>query len=112
MLGSRVEDLVTPVSDEMVREVMSSGWVRIESLYDAAFGSIPRPVAAAIQQFLGIDRFFAISFVYGGKLYGTALIALLPGEPDPPLEVLQAFRHTAAIALHCRALENARPDGA
>lgn len=111
LLGSRVEDLFTPVTDEMVAEVMASGWIRIESLYDAAFGSIPRPVAAAIQQLLGIDRLIALSFVYGGRLYGTSLIALLPGEPDPPLEVLQAFRHTAAIALRCRALENARPDG-
>jgi len=111
MLGSRVEDLVTPVSDEMVAEVMSRGWVRLESLYDATFGSIPRPIAAAIQRFVGTDRFFAISFVYGGQLYGTSLIGLMPGEPDPPLEILQAFRHTVAIALRCRALENAGGGG-
>ncbi len=108
MLGTRVEDLETPISPEKVRDVMVRGWIRSDSLYDLAFGSVPRPVASAIQKFLGVDRFFAISFVFGDTLYGTSLIALTPGEPDPPLELLQAFRHTIALALRCRALEAAR----
>ncbi len=108
MLGRRVEDLQTPISDEEVREVMTRGWIRSESLYDLTFGSIPRPVAAAIQKFLDVDRFFAISFVHGDQLYGSSLIALPPDEPDPPLELLQAFRHTVALALRCRALESTR----
>ena len=62
-------------------------------------------MATAIQKFLGADRFFAVAFVFGDSLYGTSLIALPPEEPDPPLELLQAFRHTVALALRCRALE-------
>lgn len=108
MLGSRVEDLQTPVSEADVREVMTRGWIRSDSLFDLTFGSIPRPVAAAIQKFLGVERFFAVAFVFGDTLYGTSLIALSPEEPDPPLELLQAFRHTVALALRCRALETAR----
>jgi PAS domain S-box-containing protein len=108
LLGSKVEDLVTPLSDETYRIVTGSGWILERSLYEMTFGSVPRPVAAAIQKLLGIDRFIGLSFIVDGRLYGTSLIALMPGEPDPPQEVLQAYRHTSAIALRCRALEAVR----
>jgi len=105
LMGARLEDILTPVTEEKVRQIMQRGWIRSESLYDMAFGTIPLPVAAAVQKFVGVDRFFALSFVFGDQLYGTSLIGLLPGEPDPPLEILQAFRHTVALALRSHQLE-------
>ena len=105
MLGSRVEDLVTPLSEEALRAFTGKGWIAEDSLHEVTFGTIPRPVADAVQKFLNVDRFIGLSFIYNGTIYGTSLIALQPHTPDPPMEILQAFRHTAAIALRCRALE-------
>ena len=108
MLGTRVEDLVVHLSDEALQAFTGKGWISESSLHEVSFGAIPRPVADAVQRFLDVDRFIGLSFIYSGTIYGTSLIALQPQTPEPPMEILQAFRHTAAIALRCRALETSK----
>ncbi len=119
-LGSRVEDIPTPLSDEVYQLVTRKGWSLETSLYDAAFGSLPLPVAAGLQKWLHLDRFIGISFLSGDRLYGTSLLALQRDQPDPSMDMLQAYRQVASIALGARAavadyrkvaaeLERARP---
>jgi PAS domain S-box-containing protein len=105
MLGARVEDIRTPLSEENYELVTRKGWSLETSLHEASFGSIPLPVAATLQTVLQLDRFIGISFLSDDRLYGTSLLALRRDQPNPSMEMLQAFRHVAAIALGRRVAE-------
>jgi len=107
-LGARVEDIPTPLSEADYQLVTHKGWTIEESLYDAAFGSLPRPVAAGLQKWLQLDRFIGFAFLDGDRLYGTTLLAMHKDQPDPSMEMLQAFRHVATLALRARAAEQDR----
>jgi PAS domain S-box-containing protein len=107
-LGSRVEDIPTPLSDSDYQLVTHKGWTVEESLYEAAFGSLPRPVAAGLQKWLQLDRFIGFAFLDDDRLYGTTLLAMRRDQPDPSMEMLQAFRHVATIALRARAVAQDR----
>ncbi|PKN26267.1 MAG: hypothetical protein CVU65_06225 [Deltaproteobacteria bacterium HGW-Deltaproteobacteria-22] len=107
-LGSRVEDIHTPLSEENYELVTRKGWSIEKSFHEASFGSIPSPVAAAMQKFLHLDRFIGITFLDDNRLYGTSLLAMRQEQPDPSMDMLQAYRHAATIALRQRASEQER----
>ena len=46
-----------------------------------------------------------LSFAAEGELYGSSLLALRKGTPDPPRELLEAFARMAAVALRRRRAE-------
>jgi PAS domain S-box-containing protein len=108
LLGSRVEDIHTPLSEENYELVTRKGWTIEKSFFEAAFGSVPAPVAAAMQKFLHLDRFIGITFLDDSRLYGTSLLAMRQDQPDPSMDMLQAYRQAAAIALRHRASEKER----
>ncbi len=99
LLGKRPGDVKTPVSAEMYQEMISAITGRRKTLTEASFGHIPPLVSMSIQKMLGIDRFIGIAYVIEGKLYGTTLLAMKAGQPDPSTELLESFAHIVAISL-------------
>jgi len=108
LLGSRVEDIHTPLSEEIYELVTRKGWSIEKSLHDASFGSVPLPVADALQKALHLDRMLGIAFHTEDQLFGTSLMAMHRDQADPSMDMLQAFRHAASIALRQCSIEQQR----
>ncbi len=68
---------------------------------------IPEDVGSAVQGLLGADRFIGIAHVIEGRLYGTSVLAMKSGTPDPPPELLEVSAHTVAVSLRRWLSENA-----
>jgi PAS domain S-box-containing protein len=64
-----------------------------------SLGAISRPVGAAIQALLNVDRFIGIAYLIDGKLYGTSMLAMNQGQPDPPQPILESFSYLASVSL-------------
>ena len=107
LLGKQIKKIQAVVNDEMYKEMTSKIIGRRKSLYEMSLGAIPRPVAAAIQAFLKIDRFLGLAYLIDGKLYGTSLITLKKNQPDPSKEILENFILMASLALRRKLAENA-----
>ena len=75
------------------------------TLTEASFGAISPAVDATVRRLLGVDRFVGLSYVVEGALYGTSVIALKAGIPDPPREELDTFANLGAISLRRRRAE-------
>ncbi len=100
LLGTSLDNLHTPLSDADRERVLHTGWTIEKSLYEAAFHSIPQPVADALQRWFRIDRFIGIAYFHGNELLGTSLLAMQAHVPDPSIEMLQAFRYAISQFLH------------
>jgi PAS domain S-box-containing protein len=98
-LVRRLERTRSPVSPEVLAEMLSTRVGMRRTLTEASFGDIPPSVDRTVRSLLGVDRFLGIGFVVEGSLFGTAVIALQSGAPDPPSELIEAFRHLAAVSL-------------
>jgi hypothetical protein len=72
---------------------------RRKTLTEVSFGQIPPLVSMSIQKLMNIDRFIAIAYVIEGKLDGTSVLGMKPGQPDPSTELLESFAHIVAISL-------------
>jgi len=99
LLGKRPGDVKSPVSTDMYHEMVSTIIGKRKTLTEASFGQIPPVVSMSIQKLMSIDRFIGIAYVIEGKLYGTSLLAMKPGQPDPSPELLESFAHIVAISL-------------
>ena len=95
----RLEGTRSPVSDEVLAEIISASVGTRSTLTEASFGAIPPTVDRTVRGLLDVDRFLAIPYVIEGELYGTSVIALKAGTPDPPHDVIAAFGHLAAVSL-------------
>jgi len=108
LLGRQVEKIHSPVSDEMYREITTEIVGIRRTLYEASFGAVSRPVGAAIQALLKVDRFIGIAYLIEGKLYGTSLLAMSKGQPDPSKKILENFSFLAALSLRRKQAESQR----
>lgn len=99
LLGKEVKNIHSVVSDEMYREMTSEIIGGRKSLSEVSFGAIPRPIGAAIQALLKVDRFIGIAYLIEGKLYGTSLLGMSKEQPDPPREILENLIYLAALSL-------------
>jgi len=104
-LGQQVSSIRSEVSDEMYREMTTEIVGTRRTLFEASFGAIPRPVGAAVQALLKVDRFIGLAFIVEGKLYGTLLLAMGKNQPDPPIEILENFIYLAAVFLRRKQAE-------
>jgi len=99
LLGKPVKNIQAPVSEE-IYQLMTTEVIGIrETLHEASFGSISRPVGAAIQKLLNVNRFFGIVYVFEGRLYGTSLLAMGRNQPDPPRKILENIIFLASVTL-------------
>ena len=58
-----------------------------------------------MRKLLGVDRFVGLAYVIEGALYGTSVVALKTGTPDPPREEVETFASLAAVSLRRRRAE-------
>ena len=105
-LGKQPNEVRSPVSEDMYSEIVSSGIGRRETLTEVTFGAIPPSVSAAIQELMGVDHFIGIAYVTEGRLYGTSVLAMKAGRPDPARELLESVAHMVAISLRQRRAED------
>jgi PAS domain S-box-containing protein len=99
LLGKQLKKMQSPVSDKVYNELISERIGVRKTLYEASFRAISRPVGSAIQAMLNVDRFIGLAYVLDGKLYGTSLLAMGKGLPDPSKEILENFINLAAISI-------------
>ncbi len=99
LIGTQIKKIHTPVSKEMYQEMIS---VRVgikSNLHEISFGAIPRPVGATIETLLKVDRFIGLAYIIDDKLYGTSMIAMKKGIPDPPQEFLESLTYLSSVSL-------------
>jgi PAS domain S-box-containing protein len=105
LLGKQIYDIHSVVSDEDYRVITAEMIGIRKTLYEASFGAIPRSVGATIQALLKVDRIIGLAYIIEGKLYGTSLLLMGKGQPDPPKEILENFIHLAAVSLRRKKAE-------
>lgn len=107
LLGAQIKKMDIPVSEE-IYHMMATEIIGVrETLYEASFGKVPLTVSASIQKLLNVDRFIGIAYLIDGKLYGTSLLGMGKGVPDPPKQILENILYLVGIALRRRKSENA-----
>jgi PAS domain S-box-containing protein len=107
LLGRNIVGLRVPVGPEMKQRMLTE-IIRIEpDLSNSTLGMIPRPIAAAIQQALGIDHFIGLALHYGGDLMGTAVMVMSKGQAALPTDMLRLVAHLAAVSLRRKQAEEA-----
>jgi PAS domain S-box-containing protein len=105
LLGKQIQDIHSFVSDENYRIITAEIIGIRKTLHEASFGAIPRSVSAAIQALLKVDRIIGLAFLIEGKLYGTLVLLMGKGQPDPPKDILESFIHLAAVSLRRKKVE-------
>lgn len=99
LLGTKIQNIHSVVSEEMYKEITTEMVGVRKTLHEASFGVISRPVGAAIEALLKIDRIIGVVYLIEGKLFGTTLLPMEKGKPDPPKKLLETFAHLAATSL-------------
>jgi PAS domain S-box-containing protein len=105
LLGKQIKDIHSVVSDENYRIITAEMIGIRETLHEASFGAIPRSVGAAIQALLKVDRIIGLAYIVEGKLYGTSILLMGKGQPDPPKDILESFINLAAVSLRRKKAE-------
>lgn len=105
ILGKPLKDIHSPVSDKLYSEMTTDRVGMRNTLHGISFGSVPRPVGAAIEALLKVDRFFGLAYIIEGKLYGTSVLGMKKGHPDPPKQLLENFIFMAAVSLRRKQAE-------
>jgi PAS domain S-box-containing protein len=108
LLGKQVEKIHSTVSAEMYQEMTKEIIGTRKTLYEMSFGAISRPVGAAIQALLNVDRFIGIAYLVEGKLYGTSVLAMNKDQPDPAQPILENFSYLASMSLRRKRAESQR----
>ena len=110
MVSKKGGPIRSEVNDEMYQYVTRKDAEVRKTLYEVSFGAIPRPIANAIQSLLKVDRFIGISYLLKGELYGTSLLGMPRGKPDPPMQILKNFISLASVSLRRKIAEDAIRD--
>ena len=105
LLGKQIKDIHSVVTDENYRLITAEKIGVRKTLHEASFGEIPRSVGATIQAWLKVDRIIGLAYIIEGKLYGTSLLLMGKGQPDPPKEILENFINLAAVSLRRKKAE-------
>jgi light-regulated signal transduction histidine kinase (bacteriophytochrome) len=105
LLGKKVQNIHSPISTDIYREMSSDIVGSRKTLHEVSFGAVSRPAGAAIQALLNIDRFIGLAYLTDGKLYGTSVLGMKKNQPDPPKKILENFVHLAATSLQRKKIE-------
>ncbi len=105
--GDRIIDSPAPINmtEQNYREIVSDIVSVKKSLSEISFGAIPALISKGFNSFTGFDRYYGLSFVIAGELFGTALMGFKKDQPSPSMELLRSFVHMAAVSLKRRNAE-------
>jgi two-component system, cell cycle sensor histidine kinase and response regulator CckA len=105
--GKPLTGATFPMSNDVYLKLQRNPVSYVRSLSEVTFGVIPHGVGKELQKVLAIDRFLGIAYWLEGVLYGTSLVAMRAGAPDPAQELVHLFTQMAAVSLR-----RARAEGA
>ncbi|MEI6574577.1 MAG: PAS domain S-box protein [Bacteroidota bacterium] len=105
MVRGKGKTVRSEVSDEMYAYLSKKDFEVRKTLYEVSFGTIPRPLAAAIQALFKVDRFIGIAYLIEGKLYGTSLLGMPADKPDPQMHIMKNFISIASVSLRRKRAE-------
>ncbi len=105
LLGKQINEIHSVITEEDYRVITNEMIGVRKTLHEASFGAIPRLVGTAIQALLKVDRIIGVAYMIEGELYGTSLLLMEKGVPDPPKEILENFVALAAISLRRKRAE-------
>lgn len=106
LLGKQVTKIHVPVTGDMYQLITTEVIGSRKTLHEASFGFISRPVGAAIEHVLNVDRFIGVVFLIEGKLFGTALLGMEKSVTDPQKQILENFVFLAAVSLRRKRAED------
>ncbi|MBK9391191.1 MAG: PAS domain S-box protein [Bacteroidetes bacterium] len=93
------------ITRETFTEIITEIVTEKKSLSEISFGVVPEIIDKGIRHFAGFDRYFGLSFVVSGQLFGTTMMAFRKDQPSPSKELLKSFSHIAAVSLQRRKAE-------
>jgi len=98
-METRVDQIPSILSDEDYQEILAEQVGIKKTLHEASFGGVPVIVSNALSRFYKIKHYIGLAYVCDNRLYGTSLLAMKKGTPDPPFEILRTFGQLAAMAM-------------
>ena len=104
-LHRRLERIRVPVDDQTYARVTAEVLTPEPPVAESTAGLLTGIIGERLKKAAGVQRVTAIAFTAEGVLYGSSLLALRRGEPDPPPELLEAFAYMTAVALRRRRAE-------
>jgi signal transduction histidine kinase len=107
LLQRQPEGMRFPVTPDVRQEMLNTVLRFDKSLSAISFGSIPTPMAVAIEQAFDIDHFAGLALCHGGELLGSAVLVISHGDQRPPDQILRLFAHLAAVSLRRKRAEDA-----
>jgi PAS domain S-box-containing protein len=105
--GRKILTTISPVNDAMYKEMVQQVVAVHHSLTDLSFGAISESSDKALRAITGIDRFYAISLVVAGELFGAVMLGFSRQQVVPAIEVLESFASLAAVSLRRKKAEDA-----
>ncbi len=105
LLGKKADQIQPNVSDKMYQEITSKIIGFKNTLHEASFGAVSRPMGAAIQALLKAEKFIGLAYLIDGKLYGTTMLAMGKEQPVLSKQTLETFCFMVSTALQRRQAE-------
>ena len=105
LVGHNLVGMVNTVTPEMEKHMLQGMVETFSDLSEITFGAIPKPVALAIKNTLGVGKFTGMALIHGGKLIGTAIIAQREEQPTLDIEVYKTLAHVSAVSIQRRNTE-------
>jgi len=99
LVGHNLLGMINHVSPEMESRMLMGVVEIFPDLSEVSFGMVPKPIALAVKNTLGVGTFTGMALSHGGKLIGTAIIAQRTGEPEPDPAVYKTLAHVAAVSI-------------
>jgi len=105
LVGDRLNNLESPVDDNLYQKFIKEIVVKGSSFHEVSSGAISHTIDKTLRLVTGYSKFYGISYVISGELLGVTMIALKGDQADPPIELLKAFAHIAAVSLRRKIAE-------
>ncbi len=105
LIGNKVNNFITPVNDKFYNELVEKIIIRYDTFTDITNGIITPVIDKSLRMFSGLSKFFSISYVVEGVLFGVSVIALKEKQVDPPIDLLKSFAHISAVSLRRKIAE-------
>ncbi len=107
LLGRNIIGLRSPISPSAYQRMFDEVVAVASDLNEVSFGAIPKPVSVLIQKTLGVGNFTGLAFIYGGELWGAAMLVMRTGQAPIDRELGLALANVAALAMRRQKTEEA-----